>query len=349
MLLFCPSHVLPDTENRKPSCPNLLPPALDGEREGPSPASNLLLHLVDLGNLPAGNLGLEVLELVVALGQRRLHLLADLDALVDVRGHPLEVVLAKATAGHGRGTDAETAGGQGRLVAGDRVLVAGNVDLLQDRLNTSTVKALGAEVEEDHVRVGSISDKLVAELLELGLQSLGVLDDLLLVLLEFGGSGLLEGNSKRGDGVVVGTTLVTREDGEVDGAFEVVQDLLASLGISLANALAEEDHSTAGATEGLVGSRGDNVGVLKGAGDDTSSNETGDVSHVDDEVCADKVCDLAHASIVDKTAVRGCASHKHLGSVHQGILLKLVVVNETSLEVDAVGESLEVGGDRGDP
>ena len=78
--------------------------------------------------------------------------------------------------------------------------------------------------------VGAVGDELVAELLELVLECLGVLDHLLLVLLELGGSGLLQGNSQSGDGVVVGTTLVTGEDGEVDGVLEVVQDLLAGLG-----------------------------------------------------------------------------------------------------------------------
>lgn len=42
--------------------------------------------------------------------------------------------------------------------------------------------------------VGSVGDEGVSELLELLLDSLGVLQDLLLVLLELGGINLLEGN-----------------------------------------------------------------------------------------------------------------------------------------------------------
>ena len=158
--------------------------------------------------------------------------------------------------------------------------------------------------------VGAVGDELVAELLELDLESLGVLDDLLLVLLESGVVGLLERDGQSGDGVVVGTTLVTGEDGEVDGSFKIVQDLLAGLGVGAAHTLAEEDHGTTGSTERLVGGGGDDVGVLEGRGDDAGSNQTGDVSHVDNQVGANVVGDLAHASVVDQAAVGGGTSNE---------------------------------------
>lgn len=94
--------------------------------------------------------------------------------------------------------------------------------------------------------VGAVGDELVAELLEGDFEGLCVLDDLLLVGLEVVGLGLFEGYGESGDGVVVWATLVTWEDGEVDGAFEVVEDLLAGLCVSLPHALSEEDHGTAG-------------------------------------------------------------------------------------------------------
>ena len=324
---------------------------LDGEGEGGGPLGNLLLEVLDLLNLARGDLGLEVLELVVLLGEIGLDRLAELDGRVNVAGDALEVILTHATRSHGRGTNSDTARGQGRLVSGGGVLVAGNVDLLEDSLNTGTVKSLGLQVDEDHVVVGTASDKGVVTGLELVLKSLGVLDDLLLVLSELVGLSLLEGNSKSSNRVVVRTTLVTREDREVDGALEVVEglDLLASLHLSLADTLAEEDHGTTGTTERLVGGGGDNVGVGEGRVVDATSDQTGNVGHVDHEVAADLVANLAEALVVNGTAVGRGTGDDDLGSVHEGVLLELVVVNDASLEVDTVGEGLEVGGNSRDP
>lgn len=321
---------------------------LNGQGEGAGPVGNLLAESQDLRDGVRGNLGLEVLELVGLLGELTLDLLAEGDGLVDVAGNALEVLLAHTTAGHGRSTDTDTAGGQGGLVTGDGVLVAGNVDLLQNGLNTGTVKALGAQVQEDHVAVSAVRDELVTEGLELVLQSLGVLDDLLLVLLELGSGSLLQGNGESGDGVVVGATLVAGEDGKVDGTLKVVHDLLASL-VGAADTLAEEDHGTTGATQGLVGGGGHDIGVLEGRGDDTSGDQAGDVGHVDNEVGTDLVSDLAHALVVDQTAVGRGTSNQALGAVHLSVSLQSVVVNDAGLQVDTVGEGLEVGRDGRDP
>lgn len=321
---------------------------LDGQRVGAGPSSNLLAKLQNLRNGVGGNLGLEVLELVGLLGELALDLLAEVDGLVDVAGNALEVVLGHTTGGHGRSTDTDTAGGEGRLVTGDGVLVAGNVDLLKDGLDTGTVEALGAQVEEDHVAVSTVRDELVAESLELVLNGLGVLDDLLLVLLELRGVNLLQGNSQSGDGVVVGATLVTGEDGEVDGVLQVVHDVLAGL-VGATDTLTEEDHGTTRTTEGLVGGGGDDIGVLEGRGDDTSGDQTGDVSHVNNEVGTDLVGDLAHALVVNQTAVGRGTGNETLGAVHLGVLLEGVVVNDTGLKVDTVREGLKVGGDSRDP
>ena len=328
--------------------PGLTATGLDGEREGDGPGSDLLLEAVDLFNLTGGNLGLEVLELVGLLREVGLDLLAQLDDGVDVVGNLLELLLAETTRGHGRGTDADTHGGKGGLVTGGGVLVAGNVDLLEDSLDTGTVKIPLLEVDQDHVVVGTVSDELESKLLEGVLKLLGVLDDLLLIQLEVLSLSLLQGDGKRSDGVVVGSTLVTREDGEVDGALKVVEGLLAGLSIGLADTLAEEDHSTTGTTERLVGSGGDNVAVREGRLVDASGNETRDMSHVHHEVAADLVSDLAHAGVVDLTAVGGGTGNEDLGAVHQGILLELVVVDQASVEVDTVGEGLEVCGNGGD-
>jgi hypothetical protein len=253
---------------------------LDGQREGNGPGRDLLLEVVDLLYLAAGDLALEVLELVVFLGELALDLLAELDALVDVVGNLLEVLLTQTTRCHGGGSDTDTHGCESGLVTGGGVLVAGNVDLLENGFHTGTVKGEGLQVEKNHVVVGTVGNKLVVHALEGNLKCLGVLDDLLLVELEVLSLSLLERNRERGDGVVVWATLVTGEDGEVDGSLEVVECLLASLGVGLAHALAEEDHSTTGSTKGLVGGGSDNVAVLEGRLVDTSSDQTRDMGHV---------------------------------------------------------------------
>jgi hypothetical protein len=324
---------------------------LDGQGEGGGPLGNLSLELLDLLDLARGDLGLEVLELVVVLGQIGLDRLAELDGLVDVASNALEVVLTHTTRGHGRGTDSDTVRSQGRLVTGGGVLVAGNVDLLEHGLNTGTIEGLGLEVDEDHVVVGTASDKSETEVLELVLESLGVVDDLLLVLSELVSLCLLEGNSEGSDGVVVRSTLVTGEDGEVDGTLEIVEglDLLAGLLLSLADTLAEEDHGTTGTTERLVGGSGDNVGVGEGRVVDATGDQTGNMGHVDHEVAADLVANLAETLVVDGTAVGRGTSNDNLGSVHESVLLELVIVDDTSLEVDTVGEGLEVSGNGRNP
>jgi hypothetical protein len=325
------------------------PPALDGEGEGLAPGRYLLLELVDARDLAAGHLSLEVLELVGLLGKRSLDLLADLDALVDVLGNLLEVSLAEATAGHGRSADTETTRGQGALVARHTVLVASDVDLLKDGLNTSTVEAEWPQVDKDHVRVSAIGHELEVQLLELVLERLGVGDHLLLVLPELGRGSLLEGNGKCGDGVVVGATLVTREDGEVDLVLKIVKSLLSGLGVGGAHATAEEDHGATGATEGLVGGGGDDVGIFEWRGNDTRGYKAGDVGNVHNQVRANRVGNLAHAGIVDQSAVGRGAGDEDLGAEEHGVLLELVIVDDASLEVDAVRHGLKVGRDSGNP
>jgi hypothetical protein len=321
---------------------------LDGKGEGDSPGGNLLLQAVDLVNLAGCNLCLEVLELVGLLGQLGLDLLAQLDACVDVVGNLLEVFLAETSRCHGRCTNADTHGCQSRLVAGCGVLVAGNVDLFENGLDTCAVKGKGLEVDEDHVVVCAVGDELEAKLVECCLELLGVLDNLLLVELEVLGLCLLERDSKRSDGVVVGSTLVTWEDREVDGSLKVVQCLLARLRVGLPHTLAEKDHGATRSTKRLVGGGGYEIAVWEGRLVHASSDESGNMCHIHHQVASDLVGNLAHTGVVNLTAVGRSTGYEDLGAVHERILLKLVVVDKAGVEVYAVREGLEVSGDSRD-
>lgn len=317
---------------------------LDGEGEVSDPVGNLVLNagetLVTLGNS-----GLKVLELVGLLGQALLDVNGKVDGLVNVANNALKVLLTETTGGHGGSTNTDTTGNKSRLVTGNRVLVEGNVDSLTDSLDTSTVNALVTERDKDHVRVSTVRNELVGLGLELSLKNLGVLEDEGLVLLELGGLGLLKSNGKSSDGVVVGTTLVAGEDREVDGVLEIVKNLLASLGVDRADTTSEEDHGTTGTTERLVGGGGDNISVLKRRGDDTSSDETRNVGHVDNKVSTDLVGNLTHALVVNQAAVSRGTGNKNLGSVENGSLLKHVVVDDASLEINTVRHGLKVSRD----
>ena len=73
------------------------------------------------------------------------------------------------------------------------------------------------------------------------------------------------------------------------------------------------------------------------------------MGHVDNEVSADLISDLAHTGVVNQTAVSRSTRNNALGAVDLSVVLEHVVVNNSSLEVDAVREGLEVSGDSGDP
>jgi hypothetical protein len=166
---------------------------------------------------------------------------------------------------------------------------------------------------------------------------------LFLVLLELRRLRLLEGNGEGCDGVVMRSTLMAGKDGEVNRSFQVVQSLLSSLRIGLSDALAEEDHSSSGATEGLVGGGGDDVGVWEGRWDHTGSDESRNMCHVDHQVAADLVTDLAELGVVEVSAVCRGTGDDDFGTVHESVLLQSLVVDETGLEGHTVWKRFEVG------
>lgn len=96
MLKYANTYPFVEVTIKTPCTPtNIM--TLDGKREGDSPGSDLLLQAVDLLNFTRSDLGLEVLELVVLLGELALDLLAQLDAGVDVAGDLLEILLAETS------------------------------------------------------------------------------------------------------------------------------------------------------------------------------------------------------------------------------------------------------------
>jgi len=91
---------------------------------------------------------------------------------------------------------------------------------------------------------------------------------------------------------------------EVDWPLKIVHDLLALLDLS--NTLAEKDHGTSGPTEGLVGSGGNDIGMLEWTRNDLGGDQSGDMSHINNQVGTNRVSDLPHAAVVNVTAVSRC-------------------------------------------
>jgi hypothetical protein len=140
---------------------------------------------------------------------------------------------------------------------------------------------------------------------------------------------------------------VTGEDGRVDGSLKIILLLLALL-VDTPCALAEEDHGASRASQRLVGSGGDNVGVGEGRGDDACCDETRDVGHVREKVGANVVGNLAHALVLNQPAVCRRAGDNNLGAVEVCQLLHLLVVNEAGLLIESVRQGLKILGDGGD-
>ncbi|KAI6753365.1 hypothetical protein HG531_005534 [Fusarium graminearum] len=266
---------------------------------------------------------------------------SDLHAAVHNIGHALKVLAVEAPRRHGGRSQTETARLQRRAVTRHGVLVTRYANEFKHALHTRAVDTLGLEVHENEVVVGAARDKRVAEVSELVGHGLGVCEDLFLVVLELRCLGLLEGDSEGGDGVVVRTALVAGEDGRVDGALEVVHDLLALL-VCASHALAVEDHGAARSAQGLVGGGRDDVRVIKGCSDNTSSDKTGNVSHIREKVSTSLIGNGAHALIIDKAGIGRCSCYNDLGAVQQGVLAQLFVVDQASLLVESVGEGLVV-------
>lgn len=278
----------------------------------------------------------------------------DGDGAVNNVGDADKVVLAEAAGCHGGGAHAKTAGDEGGTVARDGVLVGSNADELEDSLNAAAIDTVGLQISEDKVVVGAAADNAVSEtafalvVTEALGEGFSVGENLGLIGVEVGSLGLLEGHGESGDGVVVRTALVAGEDGGVDGTFEVVHFVNLGLGVRATDALAEEDESAAGTAQALVAGGGDDVGVGKRSGHDLGGYETRDVSHVGEHVGVDLVANLAHALVVDETAVGAGASDDDLGAVDERELLELIVVDQAGGLVQPVGDCLEVFGDEGD-
>ena len=125
----------------------------------------------------------------------------------------------------------------------------------RSRLSSASlpVRPERTKVDERQVGVGAAGDEVGAALLEPIGERLGVRDDALRVGLELGLQRFVEGDRLGRDDVHQGSALKAREDRRVD--------LLGD------GFVVGQDHAAARAAQGLVGGRGDDMGVAERASD----------------------------------------------------------------------------------
>jgi hypothetical protein len=129
----------------------------------------------------------------------------------------------------------------------------------------------------------------------------GVVDHLLGVGLERRLQRLAEGDRLGGDDVLQRTALQAGEHRRID----LLDDRF----------VIGQHHAAARAAQGLVGGGGDHVGVRDRAGEHAAGHQAREVGHVDHQIGADRVGDLAEAGEVDLAAVGAAAGDDQLGLV----------------------------------
>ena len=102
-----------------------------------------------------------------------------------------------------------------------------------------------------------------------------------------------------------------------------------------------EDGPAARPAQCLVRRRGDDVSVGKRARMRAAGDQTGKMSHVDHQISADLVGNLAEAAKVDDARIGRATGDDHLGPMPFGQRLDLIHVDEMIIAPDAIGHDFE--------
>ena len=85
-----------------------------------------------------------------------------------------------------------------------------------------------------------------------------------------------------------------------------------------------------------MGGGGDDVGNRHRVRRKAGGNESGDVRHIDHEICADAVGNFAEALQIQHLRIGGKTGDNHLRLVFLGDALHRVVINQPGFQVKAV-------------
>ena len=137
------------------------------------------------------------------------------------------------------------------------------------------------------------------------------------------------------------TALLSRENGRVQQSRHFLDFTLRRLQApGIVEVLTQQDDTTARTAQGLVGRRGYDVSPFHGVLQQSGSNQTGGVSHVDHQQGSHLVGNLAHALVVPFAAVGRATADNQLRLVLDGQLLHLVIVHAACLLVQVVAHGL---------
>jgi hypothetical protein len=183
------------------------------------------------------------------------------------------------------------------LIARDCVLVNVQVDLVADEFNSCAIYSFLAEIDHEKMVIGTTRNDIVAEGLELFHHGQSIGEHLLLILLKLHRLDLFQRDSDSSDGVVVGTTLQTREHCRINLLLQLVLDLIAFLVFLASNAII--DQSTSRTPQSFVCSCSHNICLPKRAWNHPSSHEPRGMSNISEQVGSNRIAYLSELFVVE--------------------------------------------------
>ncbi len=186
---------------------------------------------------------------------------------------------------------------------------------------------LGAEIDQHQMIVRAARDDIEPILHQRRRQRAGIGDDLPRIGLELGLQCFLERHGLGRDDVHQRAALQAGEHGRVD--------LLGHL------LVIGEDHAAARTAQRFVRGRRRDVGMRHWRGMNAAGDEAGDVGHVDHEIGADFVGDLAEPLPVPDARIGGAAREDQLGLVLARLGGDLVHIEQMIFAAHAVAHDLE--------
>ena len=189
--------------------------------------------------------------------------------------------------------------------------------------------------------VRAAADYLVTPCEELGAHSLGIRENLLLVLHILGLHGLEERHCLGRNHVLERTALHSGEHHRIQHlAHHLDCALRSSPSLRILEVLAYQYDTSSGPAQGLVSCGGHDVCVLNRILEQTCGNDSCRVSHIHPEDCPDLVGYLPHPLIIPLAGVCRSSADNQLGTALQGLALHLVIVHHPGLGVQPVGNGV---------
>src|SRR5690554_3292375 len=229
----------------------------------------------------------------------------------------------EATGGYRRRTDPQTGSDERRTrIVRHAVLVHRDVGPAQSGIRIFTGNVLLDQGQQEQVVLSTAGYHIEAALDEYFRHGLGVLQDLLLVFLEFRLQRFLEADRLSRNHMLQRAALGAGEHGRVEFLF----DLFVGTG---------EDHAATGTTQGLVGRGSDHVRNGNRVGTDAGRHQTRHLGHIHKQVGTYFVDNSPEAGKVQSPAAGRPAGHEHLRLVPHREALYFVIVDQ-ALVVDAI-------------